>query len=192
MLLSPWQSTVMAAQTGAGWAWENIYRSFAPKVRGYALAHGVADPDDFVGEVFLHAVRNIGSFEGEESGFRAWLFTIADRRLSDYRRRMGRRREDLTAEVPEARSVVPSAESTALDHLATASVMELLEFLTEEQRRVITLRVLAGLSLAETAAIVGKHPGAVKACQRRALTTLRKKLEQTVSISNPSAIRGLK
>lgn len=192
MTSSSWESIIGAAQVGSGWAWEEIYRSLAPKVRGYALSHGVADPDDFVGEVFLQAVRNIRSFEGDQYGFRAWLFKIALRRLSDHRRRMGRRREDLTGEVPEPRATVPSAETTTMDRLATESVMEFLEFLTDDQRQIVTLRVLAGLSLEETAAVVGKRPGAVKASQRRALTTLRKKMEQTVSISESSAIKGSK
>lgn len=191
-MTSPSQSIIEAAQAGGGWAWEEIYRSLAPKVRGYALSHGVTDPDDLVGEVFLQAVRNIGSFQGDESGFRAWLFTIAHRRVVDHRRRMGRGREDLAAEVPEPRSVAPSAEEATMDQLAGGWVMELLELLTEEQRQVVTLRVLAGLSLEETAAVMGRRPGAVKTCQQRAFATLRKKVEQTVSISAPSAITGLK
>ena len=52
----------------------------------------------------------------------------------------------------------------------------LLGALTEEQRDVLLLRVVAGLSLQETAAVVGKRVGAVKALQRRALTSLRKEI----------------
>lgn len=54
--------------------------------------------------------------------------------------------------------------------------MKLLANLTEDQRSVIALRVIADLSLEATAAIVGKRVGAVKALQKRGLESLRRQL----------------
>lgn len=69
-----------------------------------------------------------------------------------------------------------SAEDHALANLGTERVRRLLEELTPDQRDVLTLRVLADLSVEQTAATLGKPPGAIKALQHRALAALRKQL----------------
>jgi len=52
-----------------------------------------------------------------------------------------------------------------------------LEILTEEQREVIVLRTLADLSLEQTADVMGKRVGSIKAMQRRAIARLRKHMD---------------
>jgi len=52
----------------------------------------------------------------------------------------------------------------------------MLDQLTEDQREVILLRVVADLSVADAAEILGKQPGAIKTLQRRALASLRRLL----------------
>src|SRR5882762_7704961 len=83
-----------AARTGAEWAWGRIYGELAPSIAGYVRAHGAADPDDLTGEVLLQVVRGLERFEGDEAGFRAWVFTIAHRRMVDDARRRARRPVD--------------------------------------------------------------------------------------------------
>ena len=61
---------------------------------------------------------------------------------------------------------------------STDDLRRALEVLTEEQRDVLSLRVIGNLTLEETAVVVGKRVGAVKALQRRALIALREHLEQ--------------
>jgi DNA-directed RNA polymerase specialized sigma24 family protein len=84
-------SVLTAARAGADWAWERIYADLAPVVTGYLRGHGAAEPEDLAGETFLHVVRDLPRFEGDERAFRSWVFTIAHRRLIDDRRRRGRR-----------------------------------------------------------------------------------------------------
>ena len=55
--------------------------------------------------------------------------------------------------------------------------MTLLAGLTEEQREVLSLRVVADLTVEQVAEVVGRSAGAVKALQRRALATLRRQIE---------------
>src|SRR5947207_12645280 len=86
-----------AARAGQQWAWEGIYRELSPSVFGYLRARRADEPDDLTAEVFLQVVRDLGSFEGGESAFRAWVFTIANHRLLDERRRNGRRPVESTA-----------------------------------------------------------------------------------------------
>lgn len=164
-----------AAQVGAEWAWTALYRSLAPKVRGYLISRGAQDADDLVGEVFLQLARNLAGFEGDETQFRAWVFTIAHHRLIDEHRRRRRRPAVTVAQVPE---VAGSGEDELIGGMLTAEARALLDGLTPEQREVLLLRVFADLPLEEVARIVGRPVSAVKSLQHRALTALRKKLSE--------------
>src|SRR5438270_12806288 len=68
-----------AAQQGAPWALEALYREYHPAVLGFMRSKAPAEADDLASEVFLAAAAALPRFEGEEDGFRSWLFTIAYR-----------------------------------------------------------------------------------------------------------------
>lgn len=168
-----------AAQEGADWAWELLIRDISGSLFGFFRVRGADDPDDLVGEVFHDVARGIGGFSGDEAGFRSWVFVIAHRRLVDARRRRGRRREESQPlDRFEGAHLAPSAEATAMDGFGVEHVRRLLARLTPDQRDVLALRVVAGLSLEETARVVGKRVGAVKALQRRALAAVRREMEK--------------
>ncbi len=183
MPLSGFDAVLGAAQRGSDWAWEIIVRNYGPNLKRFFSTRGMADPDALVGEVFVDMARNLGTFSGEEAAFRSWVFVIAYRRLADERRRLSRRlNETPRAEVPEAREAAPSAEEEAMAAMSDAAAQHLLDDLTESQRDAVSLRVIGGLTLNETAAIMGKPVGAVKGLQRRAIAKLRRSfLEQGVS-----------
>jgi RNA polymerase sigma-70 factor (ECF subfamily) len=69
------------------WAFERLYADLAPVVAGYLRVQGAAEPEDLTSEVFLGVFTGIDSFEGSETQFRSWVFTIAYSRLVDERRR---------------------------------------------------------------------------------------------------------
>ena len=167
-------SVLAAAQAGAEWAWEAIYRDLHGVVRGYLRARGGAEPDDLVAEVFLQLARNIGTFEGDERGFRSWVFTVAHHRLIDERRSRTRRPLDPVEDEQLERAAPDDVEHAAVERLTAAEAKELLDHLSPDQRDVLLLRILGGLTIDEVAAVVGKRPGAVKALQRRALAALQR------------------
>jgi RNA polymerase sigma-70 factor (ECF subfamily) len=168
-------TVLAAAQAGAEWAWESVYRDLAPTLRGYVRAHGAAEPDDLVAEVFLQLARNLHSFEGDEQGFRSWVFTVAHHRLIDERRARGRRPVDpADTFVLEGAGPQGDVEADAVDRLRADEARALLDRLSPDQRDVLLLRILGGLTVEEVAAAVGKRPGAVKALQRRALAALQR------------------
>lgn len=181
MIGAEFDSILLAAQRGEPWAMEALYRDLAPVVLGYLRAHGASEPEDLVSEVFVAAIRGINRFRGGEQAFRSWLFTIVHRRLQDERRRRGRRREDSVhaGELEMAGGLEPGADVGALEAVATERMQALLARLTDDQRAVVLLRVIADLSVDETARIVGKRPGAVKTMQRRALAQMRKQLRKS-------------
>lgn len=164
-----------AARSGAGWAAERIWLSLVPAVVGYLRVQGAAEPEDLSSEVFVGVFRSLGSFSGSEEQFRSWVFTIAHRRLVDERRRLQRRPQTAPlAEEDQAASVGRSAEQEVLARLGEERVRELCGRLVPEQRDVLLLRVVGGLTVAEVAEALGKSEGAVKASQRRAVAALQR------------------
>jgi RNA polymerase sigma factor (sigma-70 family) len=187
MSLGPtFETALAAARTGAEWAWALLYRDLAPSVLRYLRARGAAEAEDITGEVFVQVVRNLSQFRGSESDFRAWVFTIARNRLVDEARKQRRKPAEEAMDAEEARE--SAAGRMAGDSPAEAvegpeRLREILSRLTPEQRDVLFLRVIAGLSLEETAQVLGKTPASVKRLQARGLNSLRRKIAQgTVSL----------
>jgi RNA polymerase sigma-70 factor (ECF subfamily) len=171
-LAENFQTTIEAAKHAAPWAWSAIYGELAPAVTGYLRANGVADAEDLTAEVFVRVVQDLGRFEGDEAHFRSWVFVIAHHRMVDDRRRKIRHPQTtLRLEMLEGRGH-GNVEREALDNLGTDAVEAIINRCVPEQREVLLLRVVGGLTLAETAEVVGKSLGAVKALQRRGVAAI--------------------
>ncbi len=171
-------SVLQAARSGAPWALERMYQALSPAVVGYLRIQGAPDPEDLTNEVFLGVLRRIGSFDGTEDEYRSWIFTIAHSRLVDERRRNDRR-PPIAGDGPASwwEPAGGDAEHDALERLSSQRVQALCEGLVADQRDVLLLRLMAGLTIEAIAEALGKSEGAVKALQRRGLAHLRKILE---------------
>ena len=178
MLDETFPQVLAAAREGAEWAWVRLYRELAPPLLGYLGARGSAEPDDLAGEVFLQVVRDLRTFEGDGRDFRAWVFTVAHHRLVDDARRRARRPADSVAEVMEPEPVTEDTVGQVDRALALERVRRLIGQLAPDQRDVLLLRVLGGLTVAEVAQVVGKSTGAVKALQRRGLLRVKQALAE--------------
>ncbi|PRY43217.1 RNA polymerase sigma-70 factor (ECF subfamily) [Geodermatophilus tzadiensis] len=167
-----------AAQAGAAWAFEVLYRDLSPAVTGYLRLHGAADADDLASETFLAVFRGLGGFSGDEAALRSWAFTIAHRRLVDEWRRRSRRPQ-LVDDAGDAPPETPGGdvEDDVLVRLGTEAVHRMCADLPADQRSVLLLRVLADLTVEQVADVMGRSAGSVKALQRRGLRTLRARLE---------------
>jgi len=170
--------TLEAARAGAEWAWASIYRELAPVVLGYLRKRGAEDPENLTGEVFVQVVRDLHRFTGDERAFRAWVFVIAHHRLLDDGRRRARRPVEPRPDVVESEAGSRGADEEALEDVAAERVRRLIERLAPDQRDVLLLRVLGGLTVPEVAQALGKTPGAVKALQRRGLKAVERGLAQ--------------
>lgn len=162
---------LLAAQGGAEWAWQRLYASIAGGVRGYLAAQGARDADDLTGEVLLHLVRGIGGFVGDEAAFRSWVFLIAHHRVIDERRR-NRLRGEVVRRLPPV-DASESLDGEVLDRLWPEEWALRLGALSDDQRTVLLLRVVAGLSAEEVGCIIGKKAGAIRVMQHRAVLRLR-------------------
>lgn len=171
-------SVVIAAQSGDPDALELVYRNLAPRVLGYLGAHGVEDPESLTNEVFLNVIPRLPGLTGGVPGLQTLVFSVAHARVVDEVRRRARRPAQVPWEVELDLRRDGRADSAMLDRVATQDVMDILDSLVEEQRTVVVLRVLADLSLEQTAQVVGKSVGAVKQLQRRGLLALRGRIER--------------
>ena len=165
---------LVAAQAGDARAFDALFRHYHPMVLRYLRVQEPAVAEDLAAEVWLALAPRLGAFRGDEAGFRGWLFTVARRQLIGHRRKVIRRRTD---PVPADRLAGrPGADDPALEvdgRLATQEAVDrLVASLSAEQAEVVLLRVVAGLSVAEVAAITERSPGAVRMLQHRALQRL--------------------
>jgi RNA polymerase sigma factor (sigma-70 family) len=168
-----------AARVGADWAWEILYDELSPVVAGYLRARGVTDPDDLVGETFLHVVRNIATFDGDERSFRAWVVGIAHRRYVDEVRRSRRRPQVPVPEFdPEPVDGTRDPEELAVTRAEFDRVMSVIRDLTPDQQDVLLLRLVGDLRIEEVADILGKRVTSIKALQRRALAAVDRRISR--------------
>ncbi len=167
-----------AAQAGAAWAFEVLYRDLAPAVTGYLRLHGAAEPDDLASETFLGVFTGLAGFHGDEDALRAWVFTIAHRRLVDDWRRRSRRPHVTDDPGDLAEQVGGDVEDDVLLRTGAQAVHDLCGTLPVDQRSVLLLRILADLTVEQVADVLGRSVGSVKALQRRGLRSLRDRIEQ--------------
>ena len=71
-----------------------------------------------------------------------------------------------------------NTEDEALDRIATSEVLAAFGRLTEDQRAVLALRIIGGLSAEQTAEVLGRRAGAVRALQHRGLLALQQMVER--------------
>jgi RNA polymerase sigma-70 factor (ECF subfamily) len=162
-----------AARAGAPWALEALYREFHPPVLAFLRARAPSEAEDLASDVFVAVAEGLGRFDGDEDGFRSWLFTITYRQVGQLRRRMGRRRTDPFPADEVGERVPPGdAESDAMAAISTQHALDLIATLPPAQGEVLLLRVVADLPVDEVAKIVGKRPTAVRALQHRAVVGL--------------------
>jgi RNA polymerase sigma-70 factor (ECF subfamily) len=165
---------VALAQEGDGEAFGRLYDRYADTVYRFIYFRvndrGLAE--DFTSETFLRALRRIGtiSYQGRDIG--AWFVTIARNIVLDHLKSARHRLETTTADTIEGRDYAPSTEAAVLDTLQSERLMQAVGQLGDEQRECVMLRFVHGMSVSETAQIMGKNDGAIKALQHRAVRKL--------------------
>lgn len=153
--------------------------AYGPLVGALARRMGLAgsEAEDAIQDIFVALWRSAERFDPTLAAEAVFVAMIARRRLIDLRRRMGRRAESAASEVGEA---IASSERPAIEQLAVrdegARARAALSELRPEQRRVIELAVLEGLSHQEIADSTGMPLGTVKTHARRGLQRVRELL----------------
>ncbi|HEV8574489.1 MAG TPA: sigma-70 family RNA polymerase sigma factor, partial [Dehalococcoidia bacterium] len=129
--------------------------------------------EDVTADVFVEAWKGIRRFSYRGVPLISWLYQIAHNLIADFLRHRSRaktqRLEDHAMVSPQT---ADESESVALWQSVAAAFRKL----TLDQQQVLASRFIEGLSLAETAALLGKNENAVKALEFRALRSVRRVL----------------
>jgi RNA polymerase sigma factor (sigma-70 family) len=173
---SAFTEALAAASTpgpGRAEAFEHLLRPLLfPWVR-YLRAQVGDAADDLVDEVLLAVWEHVGRFHGTEGQFRSWIFTIAHHQVVDHHRR---RREQVPLDRVALHRATDDTEAEALSRIAEGDLRRVLADLAPSHRQVLMLRLVADLSIEQTAAVLGRSAGAVKALQHRAIEAARQRI----------------
>jgi RNA polymerase sigma-70 factor (ECF subfamily) len=153
---------------------DTVYRYISYRVGSRPLA------EDLTSETFLRALRRISSFTWQGRDFGAWLVTIARNLVADHFKSSRFRLEVTTGEMLDADEVQEGPEGMVMEAFTNAALIEAVKRLNPQQQECLVLRFLQGLSVAETARIMGKNEGAIKTLQYRAVRTLAHLLPEDV------------
>jgi RNA polymerase sigma-70 factor (ECF subfamily) len=165
------KGTIERAQSGDQRALGEIYDWYLPRVYRYVLARlgDVSETED----IFLRMLAAIGDYKRTNVPFSAWLFRIAHNHVVSHYRRDGFRKDH--AELDE--TMVDGRHDPASiveSQMVLGEVADAVQKLPDAQRDVISLRFAVGLSVAETAQVLGKREGNIKALQHKALARLQR------------------
>lgn len=155
-----------------------LYRELQPALLCHLRVAHAGQAEDIAGEVWTEVAASFPRFVGGNDDFRAWVFTLARRRLIDTYRRTGRRpTEWLVDDRCEAAEDRPEEETVARLSLE-ATIARLRQLLPTDQAEVLLLRVVCGLSVDEVATLTGKTPVNVRVLQHRAIHRLEARMRR--------------
>jgi RNA polymerase sigma-70 factor, ECF subfamily len=161
---------IKRCQTGDREAFRAVVEKYQDVLYGtaYLMTGSRTIAEDHVQEAFLAAWKNIGSFR---AGYplKPWLVRILVNKVLSYQRTNANTMISLDANL----ALDPAGDDPAEDIAQRDQLRRVMQSLSHEQRQVVLLRYFAGLSLAETAAALGRRQGTVKSQTSRALEQLR-------------------
>ena len=178
---------VQRAQAGDAEAFGELYDRYVDAVFRF-ISYRVGSrqlAEDLTSETFLRALRRIGSFTWQGRDVGAWFVTIARNLVADHYKSSRYRLEVTTDDVSESGARLDPADSpegAVLESMTNKVLLQAVRQLNAEQQECIALRFLQGLSVAETAKVMGKNDGAIKALQYRAVRSLGRLLPEGVDL----------
>jgi RNA polymerase sigma-70 factor, ECF subfamily len=173
---------VELARTGDTDAFGLLYDHYQPSVYRFLFyrTRSVQLAEDLTSETFFRALRSMNNFRWQGKDFGAWLMTIA-RNLATDHFKAGKTRLELTTEDMSAHDdSTEGPEATVLAGLTNEILLDALKALPDEQRDCLIMRFLQGMSIAETAAVLGRSDGAIKQLQLRGVRNLAKLMPEGI------------
>jgi RNA polymerase sigma-70 factor (ECF subfamily) len=159
----PEQTDLIAAlQAGEPQALDRFYREHAPQVLAWVIRLGGhrLDSEDTAHEVFMVALRRLGSFRGE-SALTTWLYGITRNVVNNARRKAALRRFVGMDDIPEPIAATPGADEHLDQMRQRQRVQVALQRLNQRQREVLVLTDLEGRSAPEVSEMIGVPVGTV-------------------------------
>ncbi|MFQ6026932.1 MAG: RNA polymerase sigma factor [Dehalococcoidia bacterium] len=176
------EELIRAAQAGNREAFAQLYEAHVDQVFNYLRRRmgQPADAEDITAEVFISVMAALPSYQIKGAPFIAWLLRIAHNTAVNHMKKHARRRE---TELEETSSDANDPAELAINRVVSDEVAGAMNFLTDLQKEVITLRFMTQLTVAETAQQMDRSEGAVKFLQHSALQALRRILSRKETVS---------
>jgi RNA polymerase sigma-70 factor, ECF subfamily len=159
-------------------AFQRLFRIYAPRIKGYMMRRG-ADPataEELAQETLLTVWRKASLYVSANGNLNGWIFTIA-RNLRIDRLRREFAWQELSDEVLQVASSDKPADEVAETNEIGVAVQAALAELPANQREIIILAYVDGLSQSEIAAKLSLPLGTVKSRMRLAYQKVRTALE---------------
>jgi RNA polymerase sigma-70 factor (ECF subfamily) len=159
-------------------AFRELYEAYGPRVKAYMIRQGAdaGTAEDLAQETLLTVWRKAALYVGDKGSMTTWVFAIARNLRIDRLRR-----EVPWQELPEERLAQASDEPLPDEAMAEKErqqrVQAALAALPPEQKEVVALAYLEGLSHSEIAERLGMPLGTVKSRMRIAYQKIRQTLE---------------
>lgn len=176
--LSKEDQTVSQAIQGDQQAFSALYDTYIDSIYRfiYVRVEDQQTAEDIASAVFMKAWEKLGDYQQRGLPFRAWLFRIARNAVIDhYRTRKEVAPLEAAANAYDKQSLSLS-EGVGIK-IEAERILTLMKQLTDDQRNVLTLKLVHGLDTEEVASTLGKRQGAVRALQMRGLQALTKLME---------------
>lgn len=150
---------------------EDAYRRYRTRIYSYLFARTGShhDAEDLTQRVFLDALNALSNTETAPDSVLHWLYAVAQRRLADEYRRRSR----------AGKAIQPAERAPTYNTETARAITAALQKLTAEQRSVVVLRLLRGLTFPEIADSLGTTEDACKMRFSRALTAMQGELRST-------------
>lgn len=172
------EQTVLLAVKGDEKAFGQLYDAYVDTIYRfiYLRVEDQQTAEDITANVFMKSWEKLDRYQPRGVPFRAWLFRIARNAVIDHYR--------TRKEVAPLEAVVNTYDESAMPvservsvRIEAEKIVRLMKELTEDQRNVLTLKLVHGLNTKEVAKALGKRQGAVRALQMRGLQALTKLME---------------
>lgn len=172
-------------------AFGHLYERYVHRVfrHAYFLTNDPQLAEDLTAQTFLNALEALPRYELRGVPFLAWLLRIAYNLTLNHKKAQKNGQAQLPHSV-EAKGTLFSPEESCEAKLNGERVWQQVRKLPGQQRQVIVMRFMDGLSYRDIAHILGKRVGAVRVIQYRALANLRPFLKDDLQRSHPESRVG--
>jgi RNA polymerase sigma-70 factor (ECF subfamily) len=135
--------------------------------------------EDLAADVWLRVLAALPAFKGDDQHFKAWLYTTARNRVTDWYRSGQRRLEYVENSHFVMMAATDNVEFEVDQRSATDRAIALISQLPPNQAEAVMLRVVAGLDVPRVAKVMGRSPGSVRVLCHRGLRLLEELVQQS-------------
>ena len=172
MIGERFDAVLSGAARGEEESFAELYRDLHPPLLRYLRTLSWDHAEDACSETWLEVARSLGSFTGGEPSFRAWMFTIARRKLIDRVRYESRRPSSGWDGSDDGAAATRDIAEDVVEMDSTYRALALVQTLPPDQAEAVLLRVVGGLEYADVATVMGRSTGAVRVLVHRGLRRL--------------------